>query len=44
MYYNIFYFLLLSLKLLDRCADGVMFGALDFCPECENGRLILRYI
>jgi len=26
-------------KLLDRCADGFMFGALELCPECENGRL-----
>jgi len=28
-------------SLLDRCADGVLFGALELCPECKNGRLVL---
>lgn len=31
-------------KLLDRCADGLMFGALEQCPECENGRLTYRLV
>lgn len=27
--------------LLDRCADGIMFGALENCPECKDGKLVL---
>ena len=26
-------------RILDRCADGIMFGALELCPECKDGKL-----
>lgn len=28
------------MQLLDRCADGMVFGALKLCPECK-GQLVL---
>ncbi|XP_030854208.1 poly [ADP-ribose] polymerase 1 [Strongylocentrotus purpuratus] len=28
-------------RLLDSVADGMMFGALEKCPECENGQLVV---
>ncbi|XP_063958511.1 poly [ADP-ribose] polymerase 1-like [Lytechinus pictus] len=28
-------------KLLDSVADGMMFGALESCPECKNGQLVV---
>lgn len=27
-------------KLLDRCAEGMLFGALPPCPSCDEGQLV----
>jgi hypothetical protein len=27
-------------KLLDRCAEGMLFGALPACPSCDEGQLV----
>lgn len=29
-------------KILDSCADGMMFGALETCPDCDKGRLTYK--